>query len=75
MNNIILIYSPSQGTGKTFLSNELVKRNIVNLKDSFAMYIKELSYTLHKSVSYLSLSKEDFYQLKKDQKILERKIS
>lgn len=75
MNNIILIYSPCQRTGKTFLSNELVKRNIVKLKDSFALYIKELSFNLHKSVSYLPLSKEDFYQLRKDEKILNRKIS
>lgn len=75
MNNIILIYSPSQRTGKTYLSNELVNRKIANLKDSFAIYIKELSFNLHKAVSYLPLSEEDFYQVRKDEKILERKIS
>lgn len=75
MNNIILIYSPCQRTGKTYLSNELINRKIANLKDSFAIYIKELSFDLHKAVSYISLEQEDFYQLRKDEKILERKIS
>lgn len=75
MNNIILIYSPCQRTGKTHLSNELVNRKIANLKDSFAVYIKELAFNLHKAVSFITLAEEDFYQLRKDEKILGRKIS
>lgn len=73
MNNIILIYSPSQRTGKTYLSRELVSRGIVDKTDSFALYIKKLAYDLHKSVSYHKLSKEEFYQTLKDDKILNGK--
>lgn len=75
MNNIILIHSTSQGVGKTTLAKELIFRKIVNDVDSFAIYIKKLAFDLHKAVSYLSLSKDDFYQLRKDEKILERKFT
>lgn len=75
MNNIVLIYSPCQKTGKTFLSEELIKRKIINTKDSFAVYIKKISLDIHKAVSHLNLTQEEFFQTKKDEKILERKIS
>lgn len=73
MNNIILVYSPCQATGKSYLSKELVTRKIVNNVDSFAVYIKKLSHDLHQAVSYLTLSKEEFYQTKKDEKLLNGK--
>ena len=65
MNNIILIYSPTQRTGKTHLTKELLSRKIVNKVDSFAVYIKKLSHDLHKGVSHLNLSKEDLFDLYK----------
>ena len=61
MNNLILIYSPCQRTGKSFLAKELVNRKIANSLDSFAVYIKKLSYDLHQALSYDRLSKDEFY--------------
>ncbi len=74
MNNIILLYGTSQGVGKTTLAKELISRKIVNTVDSFAVYIKKLSYDLHNAVSSISMTKEEFYQTKKDEKIFNRKI-
>lgn len=75
MYNIILLYSPSQQIGKSTLAKELEKRGIVHVIDSFAGYIKELSYNIHKAVSDISITKDEFFQKKKDEKLLKRKIS
>lgn len=73
MNNLVLLYSTSQQVGKTTLAKELKNRKIISHIDSVALDIKKLSHTIHSTVSYHSLNKDEFYQTKKDQKILNGK--
>lgn len=70
MHNIILLASDGQRVGKTYLAKDLVSKKICSDIDAFAIYIKKLALDLHKGVSYIPLSKEEFYQTRKDDKIL-----
>lgn len=47
MLNVILLHSPNQRTGKTYLSDYLLRENIVQQKLSFALPIKQDSYFIH----------------------------
>ena len=73
MINILLIASSGQRVGKTYLANELVSRKLFSERDGFAIYIKKLSYDIHQNLSYINLTKDEFYQDKKDDKILNGK--
>ena len=73
MINLILIASNSQGVGKSYLANDLIEKGIAKDKDSFAYYIKKLCFDLHNNLSYDQYSKQEFFQDKKDKKILNNK--
>ena len=73
MINLILIASNGQGVGKSYLANDLVTKGIAKDRDSFAYYIKKLCFDLHKNLSYEQYSKQEFFQDKKDKKVLNNK--
>ena len=76
MKNIILLCSSGQRVGKTTLANYLLINNIAQLKTSFAGAIKEVSYLVHEFLdTNIVLTKQEFFQDKKDDKLLSRKIS
>lgn len=72
MKNIILLSSNCEAAGKSTLAKDLVKHGIVKYSYGFALNIKKLCFDIHEALSTQPLTQKEFYQDKKESKILNK---